>query len=286
MRAWLMAAVLLGAAWQASAAPAAVVEGVQMPAWLDRDGRSVPLAPGMELRSGDHLRTGAESRILLRLGEGSAVKLGENAAFRIAELPPEEGGVFRSAIRVLQGAFRFTTAVVAKQRRREVQVTVATVTIGIRGTDVWGRSRDERQIVCLIEGSVEVGAPGEAPLVLDQPLQFYQRNQGQTQPVGFVQPQQLADWARETDLQPDKAVAQRGGRWRVQLLSTPDMRGAMALSEQLREAGYAASVYPAKDRDTRTYRVRIHNLASRAQAQALAAKLRDFPGVSKPSVLR
>jgi hypothetical protein len=45
MRAWLMAGVLLGAAWQALAAPAAIVEGVQMPAWVDRDGRSAPLAP-------------------------------------------------------------------------------------------------------------------------------------------------------------------------------------------------------------------------------------------------
>ena len=286
MKAWLTAALLLGTAWQASAAPAAIVEGVQMPAWLDRDGRSAPLAPGMELRSGDHLRTGAESRVLLRLGEGSTVKLGENAALRIAELAPTTEGVFRSALRVLQGAFRFTTAVVAKQRRRDVQIGVATVTLGIRGTDVWGRSRDERQIVCLIEGSVEVGAQGEAPVVLDQPLQFYQRNQGQTQPVGFVQPQQLAEWSRETDIDPAKGAAQRGGRWRVQLLSTPDMRKALALSEQLREAGYPARVHPDKDRETRLYRVRIDNLASKAQGEALAARLRDQPGVAKPSVYR
>src|SRR5688572_9075226 len=209
MKAWLTAVLLLAAAGQAAAAPAAIVEGVQMPAWLDRDGRSAPLAPGMELRSGDHLRTGAESRVLLRLGEGSTVKLGENAALHIAELAPVEG-VFRSALRVLQGAFRFTTAVVAKQRRRDVQISVATVTLGIRGTDVWGRSRDERQIVCLIEGSVAVGAQGEPPVVLDQPRQFYRRDQGQTQPLGFVEPQQLAEWARETEIEPGKGAAQRG----------------------------------------------------------------------------
>ena len=285
MRAWLMAAVLLGAAWQVSAAPAAVVEGVQMPAWVDRGGRSYPLAPGMELRSGDHLRTGAESRVLLRLGEGSAVKLGENAALRIVELAPSES-VFRSALHMLQGAFRFTTAVAVKQRRRDVRVNVATVTLGIRGTDVWGRSRDERQIVCLIEGSVEVGAPGEAPVTLDQPRQFYQRDQGQTQPLGFVQPQQLEQWARETEIEPGRGAAQRAGRWRVQLLSTADMRRALALSEQLREAGYAARIIPDKDRETRLYRVRIQGLASKADAEALAARLREYPGVPKPRVLR
>ena len=284
-KAWLAAAALLGAAWQASAAPAAVVEGVQMPAWVDRGGRSYPLAPGMELRSGDQLRTGAESRVLLRFGEGSAVKLGENAALRIVELAPSDN-VFRSAMRVLQGAFRFTTAVVAKQRRRDVQVGIATVTLGIRGTDVWGRARDERQIVCLIEGSVEVGAPGEAPVTLDQPRQFYRRDQGQAQPVGFVEPQQLAEWARETEIEPGKGAAQSRGRWRVQLLSTPDMRKALALSEQLREAGYASRVIPDKDRETRLYRVRIQGLATKADAEALAARLRDQPGVSKPTVFR
>ena len=284
-KAWLAAAALCLAAWQASAAPAAVVEGVQMPAWVDRGGRSYPLAPGMELRSGDQLRTGAESRVLLRFGEGSAVKLGENAALRIVELAPSDN-VFRSAMRVLQGAFRFTTAVAVKQRRRDVQVSVATVTLGIRGTDVWGRARDERQIVCLIEGSVEVGAPGETPVTLDQPRQFYRRDQGKTEPVGFVEPQQLAEWARETEIEAGKGAARSAGRWRVQLLSTPDMRKALALSEQLREAGYASRVIPDKDRETRLYRVRIQGLATKADAEALVERLREQPGVSKPTVFR
>jgi hypothetical protein len=284
-KAWVAAMALCLVAWQAGAAPAAVVEGVQMPAWVDRGGRSYPLAPGMQLRAGDHLRTGAESRLLLRFGEGSAVKLGENAALRIEELAPSDN-VFRSAMRLLQGAFRFTTAVAVKQRRRDVQVSVATVTLGIRGTDVWGRSRDERQVVCLIEGSVEVGAPGESPVTLDQPRQFYRRDQGKAQPVGFVEPKQLAEWARETEIEAGTGSARRGGPWRLQLLSSPDMRKALALSEQLREAGYPAKVVPDKDRETRLYRVRIEGLATQADGQALAARLRDRPGVSKPTVFR
>lgn len=39
-----------------------------------------------------------------------------------------------------------------------MNVRVEQVTIGVRGTDFWGRSRDARQIVCLIEGAIEVGA--------------------------------------------------------------------------------------------------------------------------------
>ena len=208
--------LLLAAALLASsplfAQPAAVVEGVQMPAWVERSGRSSPVAPGMALQAGDQLRTGAGSRLLVKLSEGSLVKLGENGTLRIAEMTPTQE-VFRAALRVLEGAFRFTTDVAAKQRRREVNISVATVTAGIRGTDLWGRSRDERQVVCLIEGAIEVGAEGEKPALMDQPRQFYRREGGKALPVGRVDAKQLADWAREVDIEPGKgAPRSKGGR--------------------------------------------------------------------------
>ena len=174
----------------ALAQPAAVVEGVQMPAWVERtEGGSVrraPLAVGMELKSGDAVKTGAGSRALVRLSEGSSVKLGENGSLHISQMEPQLAGVFVAALRVLEGAFRFTTDALAKQRRREVSIRVATVTAGIRGTDLWGKSAPDRQIVCLIEGRIEVGAEGEKPAVMDQARQFYRREKGQTQPIGFV----------------------------------------------------------------------------------------------------
>ncbi len=278
-------AFLLLVAWQAVAAPAATVEAVQMPAWMERSGRSSPLTPGMELRSGDQVRTGPESRVLIKLGEGSLVKLGENAALRIAELAPASDA-FKAVMNVLRGAFRFTTAVVAKERRRDVSIRIATVTVGIRGTDVWGRSRDEREIVCLIEGSVEVAAEAETPLVLDRPRQFYHRQAGKTQPVGEVGPQQLAQWAKETDIEAGKGAVRRRGAWKVQLLSTANARDALQLSERVRQAGYPAAVYPEKDGEKRIYRVRIQNLPARADAQALAARLRASHDVPKAEVRR
>src|SRR3954468_2727421 len=129
---------------------AATIEGVQMPAWVERDARRMPATPGMELRAGDQLVTGPGSRALVKLAEGSLVKLGENGQLRLAEVSPG-GEIFRAALHVLQGAFRFTTDVVAKTRtRREVTIRAAQVTAGIRGTDVWGRSRPGNEIVCLI----------------------------------------------------------------------------------------------------------------------------------------
>ena len=278
----LVAAAAL-ACGQALAQPAAVVEGVQMPAWVERSGRSAPIAPGMALQAGDQVKTGAGSRLLVKLSEGSLVKLGENGTLRIAEMSPSKD-LFAATLRVLEGAFRFTTDVAAKQRRREVNIAVATVTAGIRGTDLWGRSRDERQIVCLIEGNIQVGAEGELPVTMDQPRQFYVRDKGRTQPVGFVEPQQLNEWAKETEIERGKGAARRGGKWSVQLIAAGSQGAALEVYDSVRKAGYPAQIDSTKDGDKRTYNVRIRNLPSKAEAAALADTLRGKYGVTEPRI--
>jgi len=284
----LFAALVAFAASPAAAAPAAVVEGVQMPAWLERTVaggiRRIPLAPGMELRGGDEVKTGGGSRLYIKLAEGSLVKLGENASLRLLELQPDRGGLFRAALNVLEGAFRFTTDVLAKERRREVSIRVATVTAGIRGTDLWGKSSAERQIVCLIEGRIEVGAEGEAPVTMDQERQFYQRDKGQAQPVGFVEPTQLAQWAQETEIADGEGAARRGGKWRVTLASADTQSEALSVYDQVRTAGYAAEIHPLKAGAKRIYVVRISRLPTKADAEALAAQLRGKHGVEEPKV--
>src|SRR3989442_5338741 len=156
--------LLFAASLAAWAQPAAVVEGVQMPAWVERGGQRQPIVPGMLLQPGDLIQTGAGSRLLVRMSERSLVKLGENGQLRFTELSPTKE-LFKAALGVLEGAFRFTTDIAAKNRRRDVKISVASVTAGIRGTDLWGRSRANTEIVCLIEGAIDVGAQGEQPVI-------------------------------------------------------------------------------------------------------------------------
>lgn len=276
-------AAALFASSQVAAQPAAVIEGVQMPAWVERAGARTPISPGMMLQPGDVIHTGANSRLLVRLSERSLVKLGENGQLRFSELSPTRE-IFRAALGVLRGAFRFTTDVAAKARRREVNITVATVTAGIRGTDLWGRARDNTEIVCLIEGAIEVGAQGEQPVRMDQPRQFYRRVAGQTQPVGFVEPAQLTQWAEETEIQAGRGAARRGGRFQVHLARLERQDAALAVYDQVRAAGYAAEIRPVRQGEQLVYIVRIRNLPSRAEAQALAGQLRGRYGVDNPTV--
>jgi hypothetical protein len=283
MRALLLALFLAAGSLESLAQPAALIESVQTPAWRERDGKRAPLVPGMELRAGDRIVSGKEARVVLRLSEGSVVKLGENGTLRLAEIEPSRD-FFRAALEVLRGAFRFATDVAAKPRKRDVSVRVDTVTIGIRGTDFWGRSRAGLQIVCLIEGAVQVGAPGEPPVTMDQPRQFYRRDKGKTQPVGRVEPKQLEQWAFETEIESGKGALRRGGRFGVALLTAGEQAQATSVRNRLREAGYPAEVASRKEAGKASYVVRIRQLPSRDEAQALASRLKGSFGINEPRV--
>jgi len=280
----LIAVVLAAFSQIAPAQSAALVEGVQMPAWLERGADRKPLAVGMELKAGDTVKTGAGSRALVKFSEGSLVKLGENASLAITDINADSDGIFKAALRVAEGAFRFTTNLLQKTRRREVSVRVATVTAGIRGTDFWGKSAPERQVVCLIEGAIEVGADGEKPALMDQSRQFYRREKGQTQPIGFVEAAQLGQWAMETDIEAGKGAARRGGKWKVTLASADTQAAALAVYDAVRDAGYAAEIRPTRSGDKQVYHVRIANLQSKAEAEALAGNLRGKYGIAEPRV--
>ncbi len=97
-----------------------VVEAVQYPAWLERGGQAVPLVPGVELQGADSLRTGANARARLRLSDGSTVKLGENARFELERA--QDVGFLRASLRVVGGAFRYTTDKLRLSARRSVTI--------------------------------------------------------------------------------------------------------------------------------------------------------------------
>jgi hypothetical protein len=277
-----LALVTLAAACLALPAPAAAqaiqVEAVQYPAWLERGGHSVPLTPGTALQAADTLRTGANARVQLKLAEGSTVKLGENARFTVERV--ENRGVFRSTLNVLYGAFRFTTGALGANRKRELDIRVRTITAGIRGTDLWGKSSDARDLVCLLEGRVSARAEGGEAVTLDKPLDFYQRPRDGAPQLGRVDEKQVLEWAKETEIEAGAAAARQGGRWRVIASKFHERNKALALSRELRARGFPAEV----SEEAGVQRVDIRGLAGEAEARALMAIVREVPGINIPSV--
>ena len=272
------ACALLVGAGLACAQPA-VVEAVQYPAWLERGGNAVPLAPGTALQPQDRLRTGANARVQLKMSEGSAMKLGENAQFVFDR--SDDRGVFRATLSVLAGAFRFTTDALRKGQRRDIAIKVKNVTAGIRGTDLWGKSTGERDLVCLLEGKISVGAEGHPTVTLDQPLDFYQKPRGGAPAVAKVDPKQIEQWKLETEISPDGAAARKGGKWRVMAATFRTRDEALALNRALRSGGYPSEVTPREG----AFAVVIAGLAGESEARALMANLRTVNGVAVPVVM-
>lgn len=272
-------ALLAAMGWGVARAQNAMVEAVQYPAWLERGGQAVPLAPGIPLRAKDRLRTGANARVLLKLGEGSSVKLGEHAQFVIEKV--ERRGIFRAALSVIAGAFRFTTAAIARHQGRDINIKVNNITAGIRGTDVWGKSTDARDLVCLLEGKVTVGSEGNPTVTLGQRLDFYQKPRGGAPEVAKVDEKQIAIWSAETEIAPGGAAGRVGGSWRVVASKLAQRDAALALNRTLHAAGYPSRV--AVDGEG-AFLVQVTGLAGEAQARALMANLRTVPGVLIPTV--
>lgn len=271
----------------ARSAPQAVVEAVQMPAWVERGRETIPLAPGMALQDRDQLRTGANSKLLLKMAEGSFVRLGENGTLKLDQMAQGKDKIFSASLNVLRGAFRFTTDALRAQRRRNINITIATVTAGIRGTDVWGKAASDKDIVCLIEGKIEVQRGQDQPFRMDQPLSFYIAPRGAPAlPVAPVDSEQLKIWATETQIGPGTGAARRGGIWNVIAASFDTRAEALRLYNALRGAGYAAKIRPAMREGKRIYDVRLAHLPSREEAEALAASIRGKMGVAEPKVSR
>jgi len=233
--------------------------------------------------------TGADGRVLIQLAEGSAVKLGENAQLDLNALGRRENRVFTAALDVAKGAFRLTTGIFSSLRQqRAINVRIATITAGIRGTDLWGMSNAERDLVCLLEGRITVFHPLDQGREMNEALSFYVAPKGAApDPVGKVDREQIVKWAAQTEIQPGSGYAQRGGKWKVALATVDSETDALALYDRARFAGYAVSIKPrAAEGGGYRYAVRVSELPSKAEAEILSSKLAGALALAAPAVTR
>lgn len=285
----LSAAGLAAAASSAGAAvPAGVpartlrVEAVQMPAWLaGEDGRRVPLAPGDTVSTAQEVETGADAALVMRLPEGSVLRLGQKSRLAVPQLSVEDAQgrtLVRSQLRLVEGFLRFTTSALAKAvGQRDIDITLRTATLGIRGTDFWTMTDAAHDAACLFEGRVDLATREQGALVLDKPTAFWARFFDKpVQPVGNATPDELARFLKSTEPQPGRGIAVSGGQWHVAAGEALDTTTAMALAQRLREAGYPAQVRARAG----VREVRIAQLATREDARAIADKIAPIAGTA------
>lgn len=284
----LLAAVFSGLAVPALAASYAVVEAVQSPAWLERDGQRSPLVAGMTLGNRDRIETGPNARAIVQLADGSAVKVGEKAMVSLNALGRRDNNVFTAVVDVATGAFRLTTNALRKlQSQRAINVRVGTVTAGIRGTDIWGRSDEDSDFVCLLEGRIVVTHTSGQSAELSEPLQYFGAERKFDIPaVASVSREQADKWAAMTDPQPGFGIVRQGGKWGVLLASVNTSEDALVLYDRYREAGVHVRILPRRSGEDTSYELLAGPAPDESQATYLANRLARDLGLSQTPAVR
>jgi hypothetical protein len=257
------------------------VEGVVSPAWVERGGKRDPLTVGLTLTDKDRVITGDRARALLRMSEGSAVKLGENTTLAVdglAETKKGDSALAKASLDVVKGAFRFTTGVFGKPRaEREVNVKFGVVTAGVRGTDLWGRSFANDDLVCLLEGRISV-QHAKKEFEMNEPLQFFvvPRN-GPAKPVGKIAKAQIDEWALTTEFTEGLGGMRAGATGKIELARFADEGAARALQARLGEAGFAAVIDPLTGATSAArFAVCLEGIASNRDRAALLERVKPF----------
>lgn len=123
----------------ADLAVAGVIAHLQGAGFVNRRDSSENLHKELPVREGDRIVTGHNSRVLLKMTDGTLLTLGSDTEFainryRYAE-PSNRGS---AALELIKGVFRAVTGAIGKSGKPDFRVKTAVGTIGIRGTDFWG----------------------------------------------------------------------------------------------------------------------------------------------------
>jgi hypothetical protein len=176
---------------------------------------------------------------------------------------------------VIAGAFRFTTS--SQARKRDIAIKVKNVSIGIRGTDLWGKSTDERDLVCLIEGKHR--RRQRRPSARDaRPAAGFLPTPRDGAPRWRRSTEAARGLGRRDRDSRGRRAARAGGRWRVV---------AAVFATGTRRSPSTACCAP---RLSRRVAAAEANSASRSRAgergraRSLMGNLRGIPGVTLPHV--
>jgi hypothetical protein len=146
----LIALVLVAAAAEAAAPSigrASRITGDQVSSAQAPGGPVRKLAEGDPLFAGERIRTGAGTVLQIEFTDKSRFTLGPNAEFEVERYHQASAGSGEEAFhsRILKGAFRFVSGLIAHTKPGNMRVVTAVATIGVRGTHVEGEVSERQQ---------------------------------------------------------------------------------------------------------------------------------------------
>ena len=162
------------------------VEALRGSATAARGGTTLSLRLGASIAMGDRITTGEDTRLRIRLSDGTVFTLGDGTDLVIDEFVfnPRDAAA-DVAFQLTKGVFRMLTgasAGLANASGGAFRVRTPVATIGVRGTDFWGQQSADRLDLALLEGGpLEATTPLGSVLMTEAP--FVTVIDGQTAPT-------------------------------------------------------------------------------------------------------
>ncbi|NBX65918.1 MAG: hypothetical protein EBQ96_02875 [Proteobacteria bacterium] len=166
------------------------VEGEATVAQAGKEAR--PATVNTQVRTGDTLTTGPQSRLYVMLIDQTELTLSENGQLVLDEyFFDDTNSVDNNATySVAKGAFLYVSGLVAKKENPEVTVNIPSGSIGIRGTRFWGGELDGEYGVLVGDGEVEIDTGAQNKTVL-------KKGQGTTLRGRGVVPDPVKVWGKQ-----------------------------------------------------------------------------------------
>ena len=261
------------------------------PVWLVRDGKREPLALGAQLRNGDRIESGPGARVLLRLADGSTVKLGENARFTLDGMTRKRDGAGAVHARLwvcwrapsASPPLRSTTS--AAQRDVEVRFTdrhgghSRHRHVGQIDRRPRHRRADRRQ------DHADARRRGAGARWTRHAPCTRRRAMRRPLPIEPITAEQLGCYAAETEIAPGQGALGKGGRWRVYAARTTQPgRGARRCTIGCGKPAIRPPSIRCWQRARPSTAVRIGGLLSESDGTVVAVKLKAELGLQDVSV--
>lgn len=133
---WTIAAFLFGFSLACWADDAGEIKTVGGTAFLERDGKRVPVRGGMPVRQSDTLVTGADGTVGVTFTDNSLLSIGPNSVLvidRYAFDSTTHRGQFDSSLR--KGTLAVISGKIVKQSPEAMRVRTPASIMGVRGTE-------------------------------------------------------------------------------------------------------------------------------------------------------
>ncbi len=260
-------------------APAAI-DGVLSPAWLERDGEREALSPGIEVRPGDTLVTGAGGTVHMERNDGSSVHVGEHSRFEINHHDPDSDALY---VRMAEGRMRYAGPVGGVTR--PMYLDAGLLRLEFDSGEVLAEVRDNVGDVLLVAGEFRMSAPGLEPTRYSDPASWYRVHNGDLD-SGTLAPESAGRQSGAMTLADARGVMEQGSRWVANLLSLREPANARRLAETLQAQGYPARVEQHRDSRGTWHRLLIAPFRSEADARAVGGALAREHGTGDPWIHR